>query len=428
MVQLVSVAGLIGYLDEFDQTIRSYALKKLDSLVDEYWAEIADSVSKIEELYEDESFPDRKLAALVASKVFYHLGEFEESMNFALGAGELFDISAKSEYVQTIIEKCVDKYIHVNSVNAAIQDSAADPNSAILEKSKKTTLGTESPQKQAEKLDSRLQDVVEKMFNKCYEAEDYRPAIGIAIEARRLDVVERGIKLAGERGKSSKSKDESADLMQYVLEIAMTVVQEITLRNDLLRLLLNLFLQQSPRDYFSISKCVVHLEDHVLAGRLLKELVAKEDSKSLATAYQIAFDLESSSTQEFVGKVIAELPESDDETSSEKDGPSSTTATAGGDTVRNDDDATESSSLLRATDSSSVASSPHTKLYKSIRQILRGSKTIGLQLEFLYRNNKTDITILNKLRDSLEPRSSIFHSAVTFSAAFTNAGTTNDSF
>src|SRR5690606_920598 len=78
--------------------------------------------------------------------------------------------------------------------------------------------------------------------------------------------------------------------------------------------------------------------------------------------------------------------------------------------------------------STSTEPSPQNKIYKSIRQILLGSKTIGLQLEFLYRNNRTDITILNKLRDSLEPRSSIFHSAVTFSAAFTNSGTTNDSF
>lgn len=117
-------------------------------------------------------------------------------------------------------------------MNASINDRASDAPSAIADKSKKTYLGTESPQRQSEKLDLRLQDVVEKMFNKCFEAEDYRPAIGIAIEARRLDVVERGIKLAGERGKGLKSKDESTDLMQYVLEIAMNVVQEIHLRND----------------------------------------------------------------------------------------------------------------------------------------------------------------------------------------------------
>jgi len=56
-----------------------------------------------EVLYEDDQFFERNLAALVASKVYYHLGEYDESMMFALGAGDLFDITAKSEYVETII-------------------------------------------------------------------------------------------------------------------------------------------------------------------------------------------------------------------------------------------------------------------------------------------------------------------------------------
>lgn len=56
-----------------------------------------------EELYEDKRFPEQDLAALVVSKVYYHLGEYEESMMFALGAGELFDISVRTEYEDTII-------------------------------------------------------------------------------------------------------------------------------------------------------------------------------------------------------------------------------------------------------------------------------------------------------------------------------------
>ena len=35
----------------------------------------------------------RELAALVASKVYYHLGSYEDSLNYALGAGHLFDVS-----------------------------------------------------------------------------------------------------------------------------------------------------------------------------------------------------------------------------------------------------------------------------------------------------------------------------------------------
>jgi len=68
------------------------------------------------------------------------------------------------------------------------------------------------------------------------------------------------------------------------------------------------------------------------------------------------------------------------------------------------------------------------KVFDRIRTILDGSETIRLNLEFLYRNNHTDLSILNKVRDSLEGRNSIFHTAVTFCNAFMNQGTTNDKF
>lgn len=48
-------------------------------------------------------FQHHQLAALVASKVYYHLGSFEDSLTYALGAGELFDVNARTEYVETTI-------------------------------------------------------------------------------------------------------------------------------------------------------------------------------------------------------------------------------------------------------------------------------------------------------------------------------------
>ena len=50
------------------------------------------------------------MAALVASKVYYHLGSYEDSLNYALGAGKFFDVSSSSQYVETIIAKCIDSY------------------------------------------------------------------------------------------------------------------------------------------------------------------------------------------------------------------------------------------------------------------------------------------------------------------------------
>lgn len=60
-----------------------------------------------ETLYEDESFPNRELAALVAAKVYYQLQEYNESMVFALGAGKLFRLDHQGEFEETIVGMCL---------------------------------------------------------------------------------------------------------------------------------------------------------------------------------------------------------------------------------------------------------------------------------------------------------------------------------
>lgn len=120
------------------------------------------------------------------------------------------------------IARCIDEYINITSNNDQVeahQNRAAPAEESSLRP-----------------IDPRLQDIVERLFRRCFDEGDYKPAIGIAIEARRLDVVEEGIKLAGERTSKSKapvteeSKNEAVELMEYVLDITMGVVQEVHLR------------------------------------------------------------------------------------------------------------------------------------------------------------------------------------------------------
>lgn len=182
-------------------------------------------------------------------------------------------------------------------------------------------------------------------------------------------------------------------------------------------------------DYFAIAKCVVYLNQHALASKLILDLIQRGDDKSRAIAFQISFDLYENGTQGFLAKVMEELPEADkDDEYKAANGDASQKADAG-----------ESDSLLADADTSNVSTAvPRTKnkqpteaqakAFNSVRQILRGTKSIELNLEFLYRNNHTDKAVLNKVRDSLEARNSIFHSSVTFANAFMNAGTTNDTF
>lgn len=105
LLYCIAASAILALLqDDSDRTIQTYALQQLHAGVHLHWAEMSNEVSRIEELYEDSSFPERQLAALVASKVYYHLGALDEALSFALGAGDLFDIeNMQDQYVDTLI-------------------------------------------------------------------------------------------------------------------------------------------------------------------------------------------------------------------------------------------------------------------------------------------------------------------------------------
>ncbi|CAO3682175.1 unnamed protein product [Umbelopsis ramanniana] len=357
MVALTSASGVIALLDEDQVELKTYALQKLNTLVNDFWAEISDSVGKIEILYEDSEFSERELAALVASKVYYHLGELDDALTFALGAGNLVDISQKSEYIETIISQCIDKYIALRE-----QDD------------------------QSEDVDPRLQSIVERMFQRCIDDGEYKQAIGIALESKRLDVVEDVI-----------SKGNPHELLSFVIEVSMTLVQNLQFRNEVLRLLVKLYQNLDEPDYVSVSQCLVHLNDPAACAHMLETLVAKNTDESLLMAYQIAFDLEDSATQDFLLKIIQDLPATKKTEANEMD----------------TDDA---------------PSDPNNDSFSKIKTILSGEETIKLYLEFLYRKNHTDLLILKNTKNALESRNSVYHSAVTFANAFMHAGTTSDEF
>ena len=60
-------------------------------------------------MYESDELPRdaRDAAALLASKVYYYLGEYDEALSFALNAGTAFEAEGVApggeEYVETVI-------------------------------------------------------------------------------------------------------------------------------------------------------------------------------------------------------------------------------------------------------------------------------------------------------------------------------------
>lgn len=167
-MNLTSAAGILSLLDDPITEVKEFALVRLNNIVDEFWPEISESIEKIEILHEDKVFSKHELAALVASKVYFHLGSYEDSLSYALGAGDLFDVTAKTEYVDTTIAKAIDFYTQKRK--ALFLDETAEIT-----------------------IDPRLEVIVNRMFQRCLDDSQFRQALGLALETRRMDIFEETV-------------------------------------------------------------------------------------------------------------------------------------------------------------------------------------------------------------------------------------------
>lgn len=84
--------------------VQGSALSKLHGVVDNHWSEILEQIENIETLASEERFQHQKIAAAIASKCYYHLEEYSVSLQYALKAGEHFDVKSSNEYEVTIGE------------------------------------------------------------------------------------------------------------------------------------------------------------------------------------------------------------------------------------------------------------------------------------------------------------------------------------
>ncbi|KAI0320354.1 26S proteasome regulatory complex non-ATPase subcomplex Rpn2/Psmd1 subunit [Amylostereum chailletii] len=341
-----SAAGVLALLSESEPVIRQHALKSLITLVPQFWTEISEHIALIESIYEGNELSSnaRALAALLASKIYYYLEDYDEALSFALGAGSAFEkdalVSGNEEYAETIVSRAIDRYIEARS------------------------------QDQTDKVDPRLRDIIEGIFRRCIEDGDLKQAIGIALESRRLDVISHIF---------AQTRDTS--LLAYAMEVVLENNFSLLYRDEVLNFLYPLFpplVDESGSPYIhTLMRLLVTLSSPSLTVPLIVSLVPKQE----LMAYQLAFDLVSGGAQDFLESVRKDLPEGDEDT--------------------------------KAT-------------FDTLRAILSGHESVQLYLEFLRKNNKTDLLILKNTKDFLEARSSVYHTAVTFQNAFMHAGTGSD--
>lgn len=282
--------------------------------------------------------------------------KWDESIRLALLAGKLFDINGTSEYNRTILNKAIDQYVGFSSFN----------------------YGAEKPVP----INQALVNVFEQVVKTCLDQNDLHQVIGIAIDARRLDILEAAL----------KSPAAASNDLLYTQNIAIDHVRSLDFQQKILNLLINIADSCANPDFAFICDCLVFTNDASRCGAILAKLLeaSVNDSDLLLLAYQIAFDVVQDASQEFCCKVNA--------------------------------------SALELLNAGKLINSPHVKRIEQLSKILDGSETCGLSLEFLYRASNTDLMILEKSRGTLSIHNSMHHSAVYYSNAIMHAGTTKDDF
>ncbi|EGD82965.1 proteasome 26S subunit [Salpingoeca rosetta] len=347
MPGLTSVGGVLALLDEPETELKVFAINKLLALVDNFWPEIANVINKIEELFEDKAFPERTQAALLASQVYYHLGELDDALHFALLAENAFNVEDTSLFVTTITGWAMDTYV--------AKRQATPPAD----------------------IDPALETMANRMLNRCLIDKQFQQAIGLALEARRLDIVEQALDQC----------DNKTEMLAYTYDVAMRHIPIRTFRDDVLALLADAYKKHAGQDVVNHLQCLVAVENTAAITALLTQLIA--DDKLMA--YQLTFHLEQMASQHLQQQIMAAI---------------------------------DAATQQEGNDNAPIPAAEA----KRLKEILSGEISRPLFVEFMGRNNKTDTLILEKTKKSIQGLSSVLDNGLVLSHSVMSAGTTSDKF
>jgi len=342
-VALTSAEGLLSLFRDNDPQTKAFALQKLSEVAPYFWHEISNYLKDIHSLAFDYSYPQHELAAFLAAQIHFHLENYSEALQLALEANHYFDIFAKTDFVQTLVSRCIDEYIGLRVKNY----QARTPEDKV-------------------QIPEKMEFVVERMFEKCFQEGEFKQAIGIALESRRIDKMEESI----------RNSPNLKDMIEYTYNTVKDIVIPRDFRNEVVRSLVNLQMSATELDYAAITEYDFFLNDSETVSQMLETLIEKDS----LLAKQLAFDLVENQNQQFLNKVSEKLP-----TGEEKD-------------------------------------------VKMLHHILSGRASIDITLEFLSNKNNYDKMIMEKVKSAADNKNSVTHEAALYANAFMNAGTANDSF
>ena len=252
---LNTATSYLALLQEEEVQFKSIALDKLNLLVDEHWSEISDYLKTLKSYYENKVIPEKQqLLALILSKIYYNLEDYDSAIEWALESGEKFNINEQSLYVSTILKKILDKYIGIRKRNFYKKENQ-------------------------EPIDQRIQTIVDNVFANCIQKKFIAQAIGFSVESFDLDRLVQAI--------------ESTNLIEDNLNLLYDLIQDFIVnteyKNAIVNVILKLYIKHAGKKYFDITKCQFLLNNSEALSSTLVHILLTESDPTIA--YQIAFDL-----------------------------------------------------------------------------------------------------------------------------------------
>lgn len=467
-----SVRGVVQLLKDTNLQVVASALDTLLMCVEENWHEIAEGLVIIEDLALNKNFAHHKKASLLAAKIMYHLNILDEALMHAMKSQELLKLDEASEFIHTIVAEAIQRYC---SERQDIFDQLAkecDSNDL-----KKVAFMSSSFLHQFPSVRSKVEtnlmfeSLVHQMIEhscKMGEAGAIR-SLGIALEARRLDLINRII----------MESPWKSQLLKFCSTHSQKTISSKRFRTFLQHVVVELYEKLFPfsnrtlllQEYVSITRALAVNEDDERLANLLASLVKPADGvekeDEILLAYQIAFDLVTFENQVLLTKILNHpcLAEEASINKIKKDKLSaeisSQDPSPGKDTDRDEsiitsdrnDSATEpliaksnsfhldnaqnhtngkDLSPVKTVESSEeqikeVENNTNVSISR-LRQILSGDVLLNLTVNFLYRENHTNLLLLNQIKNSVDPRSSVTPNGIVICHAFMQCGTTSDVF
>jgi len=436
-------------LTEPDPILVHAALTRLLKVVDTLWHEVARSLPDLESLSEDTSLPEttRKIAAAVASRVYFHLEEPGQALRLALESGAEYGFDVvnglkKGEvreraYVECLVGAAVEEYI---KRKRDMYDSMAlfkegggggglDDDTTTLD-TNTGNVAVNNPNKNNSKgvsdLDmNKLKQVVHLMYERCYADGAYNHALGVALEAREMDKVKEILDICSARCGSHKL----LHVLKYALTTSTTLVPLKSFRDSVVQIVAGYFhsLLDDPNEIdhvkkvsaVSITTAYLTLKKPAPLSKILTRLLDGNAQQDALLGLQLCFDLVDAGNQNFAADVARGLPQKNEIMEEH--------AQVVGEDIGSSEEVEQEQQQKPQQRTDEIWTR-----FDNAKKVLIGGFSSELGLSFLHKHSASDTLIMENLKKSLEERgagrNSVLHNCAVATHAYLNAGTTNDAF